>query len=75
MEIEGSKLTSLYTAPLHSIKRFEHKIRIKLDKYPLAGEQNNYLTKILSAYFAYDLNAYPRDPNNSFNFENWLLGY
>ena len=75
MEIEGSKLTSLYTAPLHGIKLFEHKIRIKLDKYPLAGQQNNYLTKIVNAYFVYDLNAYPRDPTNSFKSENGPLGY
>ena len=39
--VYNSKLKSLYTAFLHSIKLFEHKIGIKCDKDLLAAEQNN----------------------------------
>ena len=32
-----------------------YKIRIKFDKDPLAVEQNNYASKIVNVYIAYDL--------------------
>ena len=47
---------------------------IKFDKYPLAVEQNNYLSKIVKVYIAYDLDAWPRNPANNFKFKNCLLG-
>ena len=40
------KTKPLYTIFLHSIKRFGHKIGIKIDKDFLAVKQNNCLTKI-----------------------------
>ena len=47
---------------------------IKFDKDPLAVEQNNYTTKILSVYIIYDLDAWPRNPTNNFKFGNCLFG-
>ena len=37
-------------------------------------EQNYYLTKIIKAYIAYDLDAWQRDLTNNFKFKNCLLG-
>ena len=51
----NSKLRSLWTTSLNSIKLSEYRIGIKFDKYPLAIEQNNYLTKIVNVYIVYDL--------------------
>ena len=45
-------ITELYTAYLHSLKLSEYRIGIKLDKDPLAVEQNNHLTKIVNVYIA-----------------------
>ena len=53
----NSKIKPYYTAFLHSIKFSEYRIGIKLDKDPLAVEQNNYLRKILNVYTVYDLHA------------------
>ena len=47
---------------------------IKFDKDPLAVEQNNYLTKIVSFYIGYDLDACPINPTNSFKFRICLFG-
>ena len=47
---------------------------IKFDKYLLAVEQNNYLTKIVNVYIVYDLAAWPRNLSNNFKFKNWLFG-
>ena len=63
MEIKNvlnSKLKSLYNTSLNSIKLSEYRIGIKFDKEPLAVEQNNYLTKIVNVYIAYDLDAWPK---------------
>ena len=54
----NSKLKPLYTDFLNSIKLSEYRIGIKLDKDPLAIEQNNYLTKIVNVYIVYDLDAW-----------------
>ena len=40
------KLKPFHTAFLSRIKLFGYKMGRKFDKEPLAGEQNNYLTKI-----------------------------
>ena len=42
---------------------------IKLDKDPLATEQDNYFTKIVN-----DLAAWPRNPTNNSKFRNCLFG-
>ena len=59
---------------MHSIKRSGYKIGKKLDKDPLAVDQNNYLTKIVNVYIAYDLDAWLRNPTNNFKFKNCLFG-
>ena len=46
----------------------------KLDKDPLAVEQNNYLNKIVNVYSVYDLDAWPRNPANNFKFKICLFG-
>ena len=58
---------------MHSIKLSKYRIGMKFDKDLLAVEQNNYLTKILNVYIAYDLDAWPRNPTNDFKFKNCLL--
>ena len=50
----SSKLKPLYSSFLNSIKLSEYRIGIKFDKYPLAVEQKNYLTKIVNVYIVYD---------------------
>ena len=64
----------MHTAFLNSIKLSEYRIRIKVDKYLLAVEQINYLTKILNVYVAYDLDAWLRNLTNNFKFNNSLFG-
>ena len=59
---------------MHSIKLSGYRIGIKFDKDALAGEQNNYLSKIVNAYIVYDLDAWPRNPTNNFKFNNCLFG-
>ena len=51
----------------------EYQIGIKFDKDPLAVEQDNYLTKIVSIYMIYDLGAWPRNTTNNFKFKNCLF--
>ena len=55
--VYNSKLKSLYTAFLHSIKLSGFKMGIKFDEDLLAVEENNYLTIIVSVYIVYDLAA------------------
>ena len=72
--VYNSKLKSLYTAFLHSIKLSGYIIIIEFDKDLLAVEQNNYLTKIVNVYNVYELNAWSRNPTNNFKFKNCLFG-
>ena len=44
--VYNSKLNSLYTAFLHSMKLSAYKMRIKFDEDPLAIAENTYLTKM-----------------------------
>ena len=53
--------------------KLEYQIGIKLDKDPLAIEQDNYLIKIVSIYMIYDLAAWPRNTTNDFKFKNCLF--
>ena len=59
---------------MNSIKLSEFRIGIKFDIDPLPVEQNNYLTKIVNVYIAYDLDAWSRNPTNNFKFNNCLFG-
>ena len=63
----------MYTGFLHSIKLSGYRMGIKLDKDPLAVEQNNYTTKIETAYFVYDSDTQPRSSINNFKFKNCLF--
>ena len=56
----NSKLKPLNTAFLHSIKLSGYKMRIKLDRDPLAVEKSNYLTKIVNVYIVYVLPAWQK---------------
>ena len=70
----NSKLKSLYTAFLNSIKLSEYRIGIKFDIDPLVVEQKNYLTKIVNVCIVYDLDAWPRNTTNNFKFKSCLFG-
>ena len=43
-----SKLNLLYTVFFHNIKLSAYKMGTKLDKYPLAAEQDNYTIKMFT---------------------------
>ena len=72
--VYNSKLKPFHTAFLHTIKLSEYRIGIKFDEDPLAVAQSNYLTKIVNVYIVYDLDAWPRNPNNNLKFNNCLFG-
>ena len=72
--IFNSKLKSLYTVFVNSLKLSEYRIGIKFDKDRLAVERNKYLSKIVNVYIVYDLDAWPRNPINNFKFKNCLSG-
>ena len=59
---------------LHSINLSKYSVGINFDKDPLTVEQNNYLTNVVNVYIVYDLDAWPRNPTNSFKFKNCLFG-
>ena len=65
-DVFNSKLKSLYSDFLNSIKLSGYRIGIKFDKDPLALEQN--------VYIVYDLDAWTRNPTNNFKFKNCLFG-
>ena len=58
---------------MDSIELSEYRIEIKLDKYSLALEQNNYLTKIVNVYIVYYLDAWPKSLTINFKFKNCLF--
>ena len=70
----NSKLKPLYTAFLHSIKHSGYKMGKKIDKDPLAIEQNNCLTKIVNVYIVYDLDAWPKCPLRNFALKSCYFG-
>ena len=43
-------------------------------KDTLAVKQNNYATKIVNAYIAYDLDAWPNNSLKNFKYKNCILG-
>ena len=51
-----------------------YKIIIKFDKDPLGVEQNNYASKIVNVYIAYDLDTWLRDPTSNFKFKDCFFG-
>ena len=58
---------------MHSIKLSEYRMGTKIDKDPLAVEQNNYTTRIVNVYIVYFLDAWPRNPTINFKFKNCLF--
>ena len=50
-----------------------YRMGIKLDKDSLAVEENGYLRKIVNVYIVYELDAWPRNPTNNFNFKSFIL--
>ena len=58
---------------LHSIKLSGYRMRIKVNKDPLAVEQK-YTTRIVSAYIFYKLDAWPTNPLYNFKLRNCLFG-
>ena len=48
-------------------------MRVKFDRYSLAVEQKNYLTKILNASFVYDLDVLTRSLTHNLKLKNSLL--
>ena len=50
-----------------------YRMGIKLDKDSLAAEENSYLRKIVNVYIVYELDAWPRNPTNNFNFKSFIL--
>ena len=69
----NSKLKSLYTALLNSIKLSRYKMGIKFNTDPLAVEQNNYLTKIVNVYIVYYLDAWSKIPLRNFTMKILLF--
>ena len=69
-----SELKPLYTAFLHSVKLSGYRTGIKFDKNSLALEENNYPTKIVNAHIVCDLDAWLRNPTNSFKLKNGSFG-
>ena len=47
---------------------------IKFDKISLAVEKNNYLSKIVNIYFAYDFDAWPKVRLRNFTLKNCFFG-
>ena len=52
-EVYNSKLAPFYTVFLHNIKLSGYIIETQFNKSVLVVEQNNYTTKIVSAYIVY----------------------
>ena len=46
----------------------------KFDKETLTVENNDHLSKFVNVYVVYDLDAWPRNPTNDFEFKNCLFG-
>ena len=53
-EIYNFELKLLYSTFLRSMTLSGYRIGIKIDKYPLSVEQNNYLSKIVNVYTFYN---------------------
>ena len=67
--LHTSKLKPLYAAFLHNIKVYRNKMGIK----PLAVDQNNYTTKMVNAYFVYDLDNWPDNLVRNFSMKKLLV--
>ena len=59
---------------MHSINLSGHRMRIKIDRDPMAVEQNNSLSKIANVYIVYDLDAWVRNSTDNFKFKSCLFG-
>ena len=59
---------------MYSIKLSGYEVRIKFNGEPLVVEQNNYATKIVNVYIAYDLDYWLNKTLRSFTLRNCLFG-
>ena len=50
-----TEIHPLHNAFLPNIKRFGHKLEIQFNNTSFVKDKNNYATKIVNAYIAYDL--------------------
>ena len=64
--VYNSTFKPLYTVFLHSIKLSGYRMGIRYHEDPLPVAQNNYLSKTENVYNVYDLDAWPRNPTNTF---------
>ena len=62
-----------YTHFVHSIKLFENKAGMTFDGDHLVVGQNNYATKIVSAYVVFELNGWLKVPLNNSKFKKCLF--
>ena len=51
---------------LPTIRQFGYKIGLPFNSSALVVEQNNYTTKVINSYIAYDLDSWPRNPHHNF---------
>ena len=58
---------------MHSIKLFENKAGMTFDGDHLVVGQNNYATKIVSAYVVFELNGWLKVPLNNSKFKKCLF--
>ena len=49
-------------------------MEIKLDKVPLALDQNNYGRKLVNVYIDYNLYPWPKNTTKKFKFKSCLFG-
>ena len=58
---------------LPNTKQFDHKIGIQFNNTLLVLEQNNYTSKIVNIFIAYDLDNQPKNPLGNFTLKNCLF--
>ena len=73
-EVFNHKFKPVHTSFLNIIKLSKYGIGGKFNKDLLAAEQNNYLAIIVNVYIVYDLDAWPRNSTNNFQFKNCFFG-
>ena len=71
--VYNSKLTSLHTAFLRNIKPSGNKMRMQFN-YSAVSEQNNYVSKIVNAYIAFNLDDWPKKYERKVKSKNHLFG-
>ena len=68
------EMSSIHGGLMPNVKQFAYKIGIQFNSTPLVIVENNFATKIVNAYFVYELDTRPNISLNSFKIENCLFG-